>query len=81
MENHKIEQGPPMTDLERDEAKERRKTRLLCYYIAARFALICCIITVVPVATFLIIIAWFFTSICPFSSQLPKILKRKENPH
>ena len=26
-------------------------------------------------------IAWFFTSICPFSSQLPKILKRKENPH
>ena len=53
MENHKIEQGPALTDLERDEAKERRKTRLLCYYIAARFALICCIITVVPVATFL----------------------------
>ena len=62
MENHNIEQGvylnrPAMTDLERDEAKERRKTRLLCYYIAARFALICCIITVVPVATFLII--WY----------------------
>ena len=55
--NHNIEQGPAMTDLERDEAKERRKTRLLCYYIAARFALICCIITVVPVATFLII--WY----------------------
>ena len=61
MENHNIEQGvylnrPAMTDLERDEAKERRKTRLLCV-ITAKIALMCCILIIVPVATFLIV--WY----------------------
>ena len=36
MENHNIEQGPAMTDLERDEAKERCKTGLLCAVISAK---------------------------------------------
>ena len=62
MENHDIEQGvymnrPAMTDLERDEAKERRKTRLLCAVITAQIALMCCVLIIVPVATFLIV--WY----------------------
>ena len=62
MENHNIEQEvylnrPAMTDLERDEAKERRKTRLLCAVITAKIALMCCVLIIVPVATFLIV--WY----------------------
>ena len=70
MESHKIEQGPKllkllalartsaaMTDLERDEAKERRKTRLLCAVNTAKIALTCCVQIIVPVATFLIV--WY----------------------
>ena len=62
MENHNIEQGvylnrPAMTDLERDEAKERRKTRLLCAVNSAKIALMCCVQIIVPVATFLIV--WY----------------------
>ena len=62
MENHNIEQGvylnrPAMTDLERDEAKERRKTRLLCAVNSAKITLMCCVQIIVPVATFLIV--WY----------------------
>ena len=62
MENHDIEQGvymnrPAMTDLERDEAKERRKTRLLCAVNSAKITLMCCVQIIVPVVTFLIV--WY----------------------
>ena len=62
METHNIEQGvylnrPAMTDLERDEAEEKRKTRLLCAVITGKIALMCCLLVIFPLATGLIV--WY----------------------
>ena len=65
MESHNIEQGvylnrPAMTDLERlqrEEAREKRATKLLCAVITGKIALMCCLLVIFPLATGLIV--WY----------------------